>query len=302
MDLGLEGRVALVTGASRGLGRASALELLREGASVLLVARDSERLAGAADELARQAAVPRRRASDRLDPVTADDADIWLGQRQAGTPAPESERIDWLAADVADPEGPDRAVSATVERFGRLDIVVVNAGGPPAGPFESISEDQWDRAIETTFRSAIRLVRAALPYLREDRVRRAGGGRIVFITSISVRSPVPNLVTSNSLRPGVVGLMKTLSVELAPDGILVNAVAPGRIATERLRELDHDAAARSGRPLAEVEATQRAAIPLGRYGDPAELGAVVAFLASTRASYVSGAVIGVDGGAARTLL
>jgi 3-oxoacyl-[acyl-carrier protein] reductase len=302
MDLGLEGRVALVTGASQGLGRACALELLSEGASVLLVARDSARLQAAADDLAREAAAPRRRASDRLDPVSADDADIWLGQRQSAGRAPASERVAWLAADVANPEAPARAVAATVERFGRLDLLVVNAGGPPAGPFESIAEDQWDRAVETTFRSGIRLVRAALPYLREERVRRAGGGRIVFITSISVRSPVPNLVTSNALRPGVVGLMKTLSIELAPDGILVNAVAPGRIATERLRELDEDAATRSNRPVTEIEATNRAAIPLGRYGDPRELAAVVAFLCSSRASYVSGAVVGVDGAAARTLL
>ena len=302
MDLGLEGRVALVTGASRGLGRACALELLREGASVMLVARDGLRLAAAAEELAGEAEAPRRRAADRLDPVTADDADIWLAQRPPGGRSSAAQRIGWLAADVADPEAPARAVTATVERFGRLDALVVNAGGPPAGPFESIGEEQWDRAVETTFRSAVRLVRAALPHLREERVRRAGGGRIVFITSISVRSPVANLVTSNALRPGVVGLMKTLSIELGPEGILVNAVAPGRIATERLRELDDDAARRTGKPVSEIEAANLAAIPLGRYGDPAELGSVVAFLCSSRASYVSGTVVGVDGAAARSLL
>ena len=302
MDLGLDGRVALVAGGSRGLGRASAIELLREGASVLLVARDRQRLGAAVEELAREGERFSRRQGDRLDPVTADDADIWLAGPAARRQLPAVERIDAFAADLSTVEGPERAVAAAVERFGRLDILVVNAGGPAAGSFEEISEEQWGRAVDTTFRSAVRLVRAALPHLRHPAVRAAGGGRIVFIVSSAAKTPIPNLVTSNALRPAVVGLMKTLSIELAPDGILVNGVAPGRLSTERIRELDADAAARSGRTSEEVAASLVAQIPLRRYGRPEELGAVVAFLASSRSSYVTGTLLAVDGGATRTLL
>ncbi len=299
MELGLDGRVALVLGASRGLGRAAALELLREGAAVMLAARDPVALRQAADELG--ADVARTPAGGRgLDPVTADDADIWLAGGRGRRPA--RERVAWVAGDVALPDTAQRLVGATVERFGRLDVLVVNAGGPPPGPFESITEEQWRASVDLTFLSAVRLVRAALPHLRDERVRHAGGGRIVFIESGSVKQPVPNLITSNSLRSAVHGLMKTLSIELAPDGILVNAVAPGRLNTERIRQLDADTAARSGRTEEEVRAEQVRAIPLGRYGEPAELGAVVAFLASARASYVSGTLIPIDGGQLRTML
>jgi len=302
MDLGLEGRVALVTGGSRGLGRATALELLREGASVMIAARREDELEAAAAELSSGGERLARRASDGLDPVTADDADIWLGGGTRRNRRPASERIAWVAADLADPGAPAAAVHATVQRFGRLDVLVVNAGGPPPGAFESITEEQWDRAVEVTFRSAIRLVRAALPHLRTKLVRDSGGGRIVFIQSSSVKSPIPGLITSNSIRPGVVGLMKTLSIELAHDGILVNAVGPGRLDTERIRELDEFAAARMGSTAGETRARQEAQIPLGRYGRPEELGAVVAFLASSKASYLSGVLIPVDGGATPTLL
>jgi 3-oxoacyl-[acyl-carrier protein] reductase len=302
VDLGLEGRVALVGGGSRGLGRASARELLREGASVLLVARDRQRLTEAVGGLVRDGEQLARRQDDHLDPVTADDADIWLSGSSRRRRLPAVERVDAFAADLSQPDEPARAVAAAVERFGRLDVVVVNAGGPPVGRFEEIGEELWDRAVATTFLSAVRLVRAAIPHLREPRVRQAGGGRIVFIASSSAKSPIANLVTSNALRPAIVGLMKTLSVELAADGILVNAVAPGRIATERLVQLDADTAARTGQTVEEVAATAASRIPLGRYGDPAELGVVVAFLASARASYVTGTLVTVDGGSTRTLL
>jgi 3-oxoacyl-[acyl-carrier protein] reductase len=302
MDLGLDGRVALVMGGSRGLGRATALELLREGASVMVVARDAERLGTAAAELGRDGERLSRRAGDRLDPVTADDADIWLEDGPRRTRPPAVQRIAWFAADLAEPDAPGAAVDAAVRRFGRLDVLVVNAGGPPAGRFESIGEEAWDSAIQVTLRSAMRLVQAALPHLRAATVRAAGGGRIVFIASSSAKSPLPNLVTSNALRPAVVGLMKTLSAELAADGILVNAVGPSRFATDRVAELDGYNAARSGRTVDEVRAEAESRIPLGRYGNPAELAAVVAFLASTRASYVTGAFITIDGGATPTLM
>lgn len=294
MDLGLDGRVALVLGASRGLGRASALELLREGASVMLAARDEDALRDAAERLGTDADQP-----GRLDPVTADDADIWLANRGR---RPARERVAWTPGDLSRSETAERLVRTTIERFGRLDILVVNAGGPPPGPFESITEEQWRGSVDLTFLSAVRLVRSALPYLRDERVRRAGGGRIVFIESGSVKQPVPNLVTSNSIRSAVQGLMKTLSIELAADGILVNAVGPGRLDTERVRKLDADTAERTGRAAADVRADHEKAIPLGRYGDPTELGAVVAFLASSRASYVTGTLIPVDGGQVRTMM
>jgi 3-oxoacyl-[acyl-carrier protein] reductase len=302
MDLGLEGRVALVTAASRGLGRASALALLREGAAVFLLSRSEDRLASAASELALAGLPPNRRASDRMDPVSADDADIWLGQGQRRAQRPVRERIGWFAGDLADPEVPGHAVAAAVERFGRLDIVVANSGGPAPGPFESITDPQWEHAVDSMINGYRRLVRAALPQLRSDAVRAAGGGRIVFIASSSAKSPVPNLATSNVIRPAVIGLMKTLSIELGPDGILVNAVGPGRLATERIEELDRAAAEREGTTVEAIAERQRAGIPLGRYGDPDELGAVVAFLCSARASYVSGTLIAIDGGATRTLL
>jgi 3-oxoacyl-[acyl-carrier protein] reductase len=299
MDLGLDGRVALVVGASRGLGRASALELLREGASVMLVSRDEAALAAAASELAADVEQPPTGGA-RMDPVTADDADIWLAQGR-GRRAPR-ERVAWAVGDVSLPETAERVVRATMDRFGRLDVLVVNAGGPPPGPFETIAEDQWRHSVDLTFLSAVRLVRAALPCLRHERVRGSGGGRIVFIESGSVKQPVANLITSNSLRSAVHGLMKTLSIELAPDGILVNAVGPGRLNTERIRQLDRDTAARTGRSEDDVRADQARTIPLGRYGDPSELGAVVAFLASSRASYVTGSLIPVDGGQIRSML
>ena len=299
MDLGLDGRVALVVGASRGLGRASALELLREGASVMLAARDEVALATSATELSADVEQAPT-GSGRLDPVTADDADIWLAAGRGRRPP--RERVAWVAGDVALPETAERLVRTTMDRFGRLDVLVVNAGGPPPGPFEAIAEDQWRHSVDLTFLSAVRLVRAALPCLRDERVRGAGGGRIVFIESGSVKQPVANLITSNSLRSAVQGLMKTLSIELAPDGILVNAVGPGRLNTERIRQLDRDTAARTGRSEDDVRAEQARTIPLGRYGDPAELGAVVAFLASSRASYVTGSLIPVDGGQIRSML
>ncbi|MGC8634397.1 MAG: SDR family oxidoreductase [Candidatus Limnocylindrales bacterium] len=299
MDLGLDGRVALVLGASRGLGRAAALELLREGASVMLAARGERGLQEAAAALPSEAELAPA-GDERLDPVTADDADIWLSASRSRRAA--RERVAWTAGDVSQPEAPAQLVRATVDRFGRLDVLVVNAGGPPPGPFEALDDAQWRASVDLTFLSAVRLVRAALPHLRDERVRRAGGGRIVFIESGSVKQPVENLVTSNALRAAVQGLMKTLSIELAPDGILVNAVAPGRINTERIRQLDADTAARTGHPAPEVREAQERAIPLGRYGEPSELGAVVAFLASSRASYVTGSLVPVDGGQIRSML
>jgi len=194
-----------------------------------------------------------------------------------------------IAGDVRDQTTIERAVSETVAARGRLDIVVNNAGGPPPGTFESTPAEAWAEAFELSLNSAVRLTRLALPHLKAS-----GRGRIVNITSWSVREPIPNLMLSNAIRPGVVGWAKALSHELGPDGVTVNTIAPGKIDTPRARELwehqpDPDAA----------RERDLAAIPARRMGDPAEVGAAVAFLCSSHAGYITGTVLPVDGGALR---
>jgi 3-oxoacyl-[acyl-carrier protein] reductase len=194
-----------------------------------------------------------------------------------------------IAGDVRDPALLQRLVDETVAARGRLDIVVNNAGGPPPGTFESIADDAWADAFELSLRSVVRLTRLALPHLRAS-----GRGRVVNITSWSVREPIPNLMLSNAIRPGVVGWAKALAHEVGRDGITVNTIAPGKVATGRMRELWE------ARPdPAAAEAEDIASIPVGRMGRPAEIAAAVAFLCSERAGYISGAVLPVDGGALR---
>jgi 3-oxoacyl-[acyl-carrier protein] reductase len=250
VDLGLEGTAAIVGGASSGMGLAIARTLTAEGARVTMLARDPERLAGAA-----------------------------AGVEGALT----------VAGDVRDLSALERAVEVTVAEHGRLDIVVNNAGGPPPGTFESTAPEAWADAFELSLNSAVRLTRLALPHLR------AGGrGRVVNITSWSVREPIPNLMLSNAIRPGVVGWAKTLAHELGPDGITVNTIAPGKIDTPRVRELWHH-----WPDPQEAQARDIAEIPVRRIGTPQEVGAAVAFLCSEQAGYISGVVLPVDGGALR---
>src|SRR5438445_3486407 len=234
MDLGLNGRVSLVAAASRGLGKAVATALAEEGARVAIFSRDRDAIEAAAAEV-------RRRTGAEVLP---------------------------LSADVNRPEELEQVVRATVERFGRLDIVVNNAGGPPPGTFDTVSEEQWQQAVNLTLMSAVRLTRLALPHLRVQ-----GGGRIINLTSTSTREPIPNLLLSNAIRSAVAGWAKTLAIELAPENILVNCVAPGRIETERLQELDGANAQRQGRPAEEIRRANEVAIPLGRYGRPEEFAA-----------------------------
>jgi len=235
VDLGLRDRNALVTAASKGLGRACAEALIAEGARVYIASRDPSAIEATG--------------------------------RAIGAAA-------WSAKDVSKEGHPEELVNAAVEKLGGLDILVVNAGGPPPGTFQSVPLEAWEKAFQLTLMSAVRLVHEALPHLK-----RSNQGRIVFIGSISVRQPIPNLVLSNALRGAVTGLAKTLSRELASDGITVNSLAPDGILTDRIRELGVTPGS-----------------PLGRFGDPAEFAAACAFLCSRQAAYITGQTLGVDGG------
>jgi 3-oxoacyl-[acyl-carrier protein] reductase len=248
VDLRLKDRRALVTAASRGLGRACAEALAAEGAKVFISSRDAAAIESAGKAI-----------------------------KAAG----------WAAADVSKPGEPEGLVEQARAKLGGLDILVVNAGGPPPGTFQSTALESWESAFHLTLMSAVRLVKAAIPDLKQS-----GQGRIIFITSISVRQPIANLILSNSLRAGVTGLSKTLSRELAPDGVTANCLAPDAILTDRIRHL----AAAAGGDVDEQLKQMAARSPMGRFGDPAEFGATCAFLCSKQAGYITGQTLGVDGG------
>lgn len=262
MNLGLEGKLALVTAASGGLGFATARALAQEGATVAICSRDEERARAAAKKIG----------------------------DEAGT------KVYSYTADVSDANSLEQLFSAAATDLGGLDILVCNAGGPPPGGFDKLGEEQWDLAYALTLQSVVRSVRLALPHLRER-----GGGSILALGSSSVKSPIPNLLLSNVFRPAVHGLCKTLSTELAPEGIRVNVLSPGRVETERIMQLDRARAENEGRPLEEVKRASLSSIPMGRLGKPEEFGRVAAFLCSEAASYMSGSSVLVDGGMVRCL-
>lgn len=246
MDLGLGDRRALVTAASKGLGRAAAAALAAEGARVFISSRN--------------------------------DADLRAAAQEIGA-------AGWRTADVASAEQLEELLATAVEALGGLDILVANAGGPPPGGFDATDEEGWRTGYDLTLMSAVRLIRGALPQLRSS-----DQGRIVIITSITARQPIDDLVLSNAYRPAVTGMAKTLSRELGPEGITVNCIAPESILTDRVRQL----AALAGRSnLGETD------LPLRRYGDPGEVGALVAFLASKQAGFITGQTVGIDGGGLR---
>jgi 3-oxoacyl-[acyl-carrier protein] reductase len=262
MHLGLKGKRAIVMAASRGLGFACAQALAREGCDLVICSRDEERIRGAAGEIT-----------------------LTTGAR-----------VHAMAADVSSEPEARALVHAAVSQYGGLDIVVHNAGGPPAGDFFSMTEAQWQKAFEQNLLSFVRIVRAAAPEMKK-----IGAGRILTIASSSIKQPIPNLILSNALRTGVWGTAKTLSRELASANILVNVIAPGRILTERIDEIDRATAERSGTPLDDVRRNSAASIPLGRIGTPEEFANLVTFLASDAASYITGQAITVDGGAGTAL-
>jgi 3-oxoacyl-[acyl-carrier protein] reductase len=263
MDLGLKGRVAIVAAASRGLGKACARELALEGANVVICARGHSQLTETADEIRAEAGV-------EVLPLSID--------------LREDAQIRHLA---------DEALA----RFSRIDILVSNNGGPPAGYFDDFDDEAWLAAHQLTMMSAVRLIRAVLPAMRAQQ-----WGRIINITSVSVKQPVDNLLLSNVYRPGVTGLAKTLSVQVADAGITVNNVAPGYTRTDRVLELAQARSAEQGKTMEEVLADTAAGFPMRRMGEPEELAALVAFLASERASYITGTTIPVDGGFVKGLL
>jgi 3-oxoacyl-[acyl-carrier protein] reductase len=263
MDLGLRDKVALVGGASRGLGRAAARELAAEGCAVVLCSRDAAALGRVAADIGQQTG-----------------ADTYA-----------------VAANLSDAAAVADLVSAAVSRFGGVDVLVTNTGGPPVGPFESHSPEAWRTAMAQNLESVLNLTRGVLPGMKDR-----GWGRIINVTSIAVKQPVDGLILSNSVRAAVTGFARTLANELAPHGVTVNNVMPGYTRTERLVQLaTHNAQAR-GVDAGEAYAQWEREIPMGRLGEPQELAALVAFLASTRAGYITGASIAVDGGWIRSLL
>lgn len=228
--------------------------------------------------------------------LAAEGAHVAVAARSADKLAAFAGEIDGvaLATDLSTADGPASAVDGAVAALGGLDLLVVNSGGPPMGRFEDLTEAQWRTAIEGTLQSALRLLRAGLPHIRAgDR------GAILIILSSSVREPIPGLTLSNVLRPGLDGLVKSLAAEIAP--VRINGIAPGRVATDRIATLDAARAERDGTSVAEIQRQTMERIPLGRYGEPAEIGRVAAFLLSPAASYVSAQVVGVDGAMVRSL-
>jgi 3-oxoacyl-[acyl-carrier protein] reductase len=262
MDLGLTDRVALVAASSQGLGKAVALGLAREGAKLALCARTDATLQQAANEI---------RDSSGVD-------------------------VFARAVDVTDPAQVRQFVADTAARFGRLDICVANSGGPPSKSFADTTLDDWHRAAQLNLMSTVYLAKETLPLMQARR-----WGRFIAITSVTVKQPVEGLILSNSIRAGVSGLVKTLSNEYGPYNVLVNSVCPGFTATARLLELADTLAARQGVTPKDIENGWARGAPLGRIGQPEEFASVVVFLASERASYVTGVSIAVDGGTVKGL-
>jgi 3-oxoacyl-[acyl-carrier protein] reductase len=263
MNLGLTDKIAVVGASSKGLGRAIALGLAREGAKVTICARNKDALEATADDIRNQT-----------------DTEVLA-----------------VPTDVSQPEQVEHLINTTIDHFGGIDILVNNAGGPRAGRFDDLGAQDYQDAVQLNLMSTINLCRAVVPTMRER-----GSGRIINLTSVSVKQPVDNLMLSNMARTGVIGFAKTLATELAPDKILVNNVCPGIIFTDRIQQLATVRAEEGGITFDEALANMTADIPLGRIGDPDEFANLVVFLASERSSYITGTTIQVDGGMVKSLL
>jgi 3-oxoacyl-[acyl-carrier protein] reductase len=261
MDYQLRDKNAIVVASSQGLGKAIAAELLKEGANVLIVSRDK----------------------DKLATVQAELADLGQG------------RVIYSQADVKNRGDIKAMVEKAASEFGGIDILVNNAGGPPTGSFEQMTDDDWQSSFELNLLSYIRTIRECLPYLKKH------GGKIINIASSSIKEPIPGLILSNTFRTAIVGLSKTLADELAPHGIIINTVAPGRIATDRVRHLDEVNAEKKGISIEKVEEGSKKNIPLGRYGRPEEFARVVTFLVSDANTYMTGSAFLVDGGMVKSI-
>ncbi len=261
MDLGIRGKTAVITAASRGLGRAVAESLAAEGANLLLCSRSEESVAAVAAAL-----------SDTY------------GIRAAA-----------MAADVGNASDIELLQERAESLYGGVDALLCNAGGPPPGGLLTLTDEQWEQAFQTNMMSVVRLIRSFYPLLKQS------GGRVVTIASSSVKVPIPGLMLSNTFRAGLAGFMKTLSIELGPDRILLNTVCPGRIRTDRLDELDQARALREGRSVESLRQEIVRDIPLGRYGEPQELAGFAAYLLSPANSYMTGSVFYVDGGMVKAL-
>ncbi len=257
MDLQLKGKKALVTGASQGLGYAAARGLALEGCRVAINSRNPEKLSAAAQTLA--------------------------GDAQT--------KVIPISGDMTDPAFAPELIRKTVEALGGLDLLITNAGGPPAGKFEVFDDAAWGQAVELSFLSHVRLIRAALPYLRKSEA-----ASVLTVTSITVKEPLPNLILSNSVRMATAGLTKSLAQELGPEGIRFNSILPGWTVTERVQKLMKQRAQSNGTDPQEEFRQQSAAIPLGRMGTPQEFANTAVFLLSPAASYISGVMLQVDGG------
>ena len=257
MDLGLKNKIALVTGSSRGLGYATAFALAKEGCRVAINGRDEARIKSVAEKLS----------------------------KETGT------KVIGLAGDVSLPDVPAKLVAQTVDVFGGLDILITNAGGPPPGAFESHDEANWQKGIDLSLMSHVRLIRAALPHLRKS-----SAASVLTVTSYSVKQPIANLVLSNSIRAATVGLTKSLALELGHEEIRFNSILPGWTETERVGELMTARATANRTTVEEETRKQSAESPLGRMGRPEEFAAAAAFLVSPAASYITGMMLNVDGG------
>lgn len=261
MDLGLKNKVALVLASSKGLGLACAKVLFQEGANVMICSRSKENLKNAKEEILKEGSLR------------------------------EENKVEWTQADLNFEKQINNLVSTTMDTFGQIDILVHNAGGPPSAPIKEISKEEWSQSLELNLRSFVRICDLVVPFMKQQ-----GGGSIIAITSVSVKQPLENLVLSNTTRLGVVGFAKTLSNERAADNIRVNVVCPGPTLTNRMKEIIESNMEQMDKSREEVKKAWTEQIPMGRMGKPKELANLVAFLASEKASYITGTAIQVDGG------